>query len=61
MYINSDEVTFTGRSGALITIARNSANDYEAWIRDDETRTETDGFSVRGSLLDVIRDLIDEF
>lgn len=61
MYISKDEITFTGKSGCIITLARNESGNFTAWIRDDENSTETDGYSVTGTLPDVIRDIIDEF
>lgn len=55
------EKIFTGKSGATIVITRYGENDYSAWWTDeDHLNDETFGYSVRGSLNDVVAELKDE-
>lgn len=57
--VNS-KTTFTGKSGYYITITRNDIDDYEVWFHDDENSTETEGYSVRGSFLDIVEEIKNE-
>ena len=56
---NPDEATFVGKkTGQLITVTRNGKDDYEAWWRDEsEADKETAGYSVRGTMLQIIDEL----
>lgn len=57
-----DEVTFTGKkTGLMITITRYGQDDYCAWWRDEsEINKETAGYSVRGTLLDIVSEIKEE-
>jgi hypothetical protein len=53
------ETKFVGRSGSDIVIHRYGQDDYSAWFTDDVTK-DTHGYSVRGSLLDIMEEVRDE-
>lgn len=60
---DQNEATFTGKkTGQLITVTKNDANDYEVWFRDEsEKDKDTAGCSVRGSAMDIITEIYDEW
>ena len=53
------ETTFVGRSGDFVVIHRYGQDDYSALFTDDVNK-DTHGSSVRGSLLDIMREVRDE-
>lgn len=53
------ETKFVGRSGSDIVIHRYGQDDYSAWFTDDVTK-DTHGYSVRGSLIDIMEEVRDE-
>ena len=58
-----DEATFIGRkSGQLITVYKHGCDDYSAWWRDESDRdNETEGYSVRGTAEQIIKELEGEW
>ena len=60
---DQEEATFIGKkSGQLITIHCYDSDDYSAWLRDaSEKDNETAGCSVRGSAMDIIAEIYDEW
>lgn len=53
-----EEWTFVGKkSGMYITITKYDEDDYSAWWHDNENAKETEGFSVRGTLKDIVKEL----
>lgn len=55
----TEETRFVGRSGSDIIIHRYGVDDYSAWITDDVTK-DNHGYSVRGSLIDIMEEIRDE-
>lgn len=53
------ETRFVGRSGQDIIIHRYGHDDYSAWFTDNPNNN-TSGFSVRGTLIDIIEECRDE-
>lgn len=59
---HGDEATFRGRkSGQLITVTKYGEDDYSAWWHDSENSSETEGYSVRGTMWDIMREMKGEF
>ena len=57
-----NEATYRGRkSGQLITVTKHGENDYSAWWHDSEDSPETEGYSVRGTMWDIMREMKGEF
>ena len=57
----SDEAEFIGKkSGMLITVTKLSPDDYQIWWHESENDGETDGYSVVGSMLQIMDELKDE-
>lgn len=57
----SDEATFRGRkTGMLITVTKYGENDYSAWWHDEEGK-ETDGYSVRGTMWQIVDEMKGEY
>ena len=57
-----NEATYRGRkSGQLITVTKYGENDYSAWWHDSENSSETEGYSVRGTMWDIMREMKGEF
>ena len=57
-----DEATFRGKkSGQLITVTRYGNNDYSAWWHDSESSSETEGYSVRGTMWQIMDEMKGEF
>lgn len=57
--IGTNETRFVGRNYQDIIITRFGQNDYSAWFTDNPYN-EISGYSVRGSLLDIIEEVRDE-
>lgn len=58
---NSDEATFRGKkTGQMITVTKYGKDDYSAWWH-SENDTETDGFSVRGTMYQIMDEMEGEF
>ena len=57
-----DEATFRGKkSGQLITVTKYGEDDYSAWWHDDEKDNETEGYSVRGTMWQIMDEMKGEF
>lgn len=55
------EATFRGkRTGLLITVTKYGADDYSAWWHDKDA-TETDGYSVRGTMRQIMNEMKGEY
>ena len=57
--IGTNETRFVGRSHQDIIITRYGQNDYSAWFTNDPAK-ETSGYSVRGTLLDILEEVRDD-
>lgn len=59
---NGDEATFRGKkSGQLITVTKYGKDDYSAWWHDSENSAETEGYSVRGTMWQIMDEMEGEF
>lgn len=59
---NGDEATFLGKkSGQLITVTKYGEDDYSAWWHDSENSAETEGYSVRGTMWQIMDEMEGEF
>lgn len=59
---NGDEATFRGKkSGQLITVTKYGKDDYSAWWHDSEDSAETEGCSVRGTMMQIMAEMEGEF
>lgn len=59
---NGNEATFRGRkSGQLITVTEYGEDDYSAWWHDSEDSPETEGYSVRGTMWQIMDEMKGEF
>ena len=57
--VTTEETRFVGRSGCVIVIHRYDVDDYSACVTDDVTKDDH-GYSVRGSLVDIMEEIRDE-
>lgn len=58
---NGNEATFRGKkSGQLITVTKYGEDDYSAWWH-DENANETDGYSVRGTMWQIMDEMKGEY
>ena len=53
------ETSFVGRSGLTVVIERHGQDDYSAWFTDNPN-DDTSGYSVRGTLLDILEEVREE-
>lgn len=55
------ETIITGKNGSVIVVHRYGVDDFSAWFTDDNhINDEMFGYSVRGSLIQIIREINDE-
>ena len=59
---NPNEASFVGKkTGIYITVTKHGPDDYSVWFRDEFAKDDiTAGFSVRGTMMDIVNEIREE-